>query len=277
MSAKAGRFPWFYLLPTLAFLFMFTYLPMFHSVREGWRIVPEVMQRPDTLNSIRVTLTYMAIVVPGGVGLGLLSALAVNGQSRTRQVARAVLFYPVILPMVVFASIWLYLLNPTTGPMATFLSELVGRRVNLLNDPNLTIYTIAFVGILKDFGFYMLFFLAGLQSISRELTEAALIDGASRWTSFWKITFPLLGPTTFYVSVIALIWTIRQVDHLYILTPRGGVFGETELLLYRIYRIGFEYLDIPVASALSIVLFAFLVVTALVAIPRIEKGIYYGE
>ena len=271
------RTPWVYLLPTLVFLMTFTYLPMLQSVGEGWRHVPTVIQRPDNLNSLRVTVMYLLIVVPGSVILGLVCAIAVNGQSRTRHLARAVLFYPVILPMVVFASIWLYLLNPTTGPLALLANEVAGRRLNLLNDPNFTLFTIAFVGILKDFGFYMLFFLAGLQSISRELMEAALIDGASRWTSFWRITLPLLAPTTFYVSVIALVWTIRQVDHLYILTPRGGVFGETEVLLYRIYRIAFEYLNTPVASALSMLLFAFLVVIALVALPRIERGIYYAE
>ena len=271
------RIPWAFLAPTLVFLFVFTYLPIMHSVNEGWREVPNVLQRPDNLNSLVVTFKYLVIVVPGSVVLGLVCALAVNGQSRTRHFARAVLFYPVILPMVVFASIWLYLLNPTTGPAAMLANELVGRRLNFLNDPSLTIYTIAAVGIMKDFGFYMLFFLAGLQSISRELMEAARIDGASRWTSFWKITLPLLAPTTFYVSVIALVWTVRQVDHLYILTPRGGVFGETEVLLYRIYRIGFEYLNIPVASALSILLFGFLVVVALIALPRIERGIYYAE
>jgi sn-glycerol 3-phosphate transport system permease protein len=266
-----------YLLPTLLFMVAFTYVPMIYSAVQGWPRIMEVLQGRDVMNSLRVTLIYLAIVVPGSVLLGLVSAMAVRGKSRIQLLARAVLFHPVILPMVAFAAIWLYLMNPTSGPFTELLVTLTNRNVQLLGDPNLTLYSVALVGVLKDFGLYMLFFLAGLQSIPNELLEAAAIDGANRLTRFLRVTLPLLSPTTFYVSVIALLWTLRNVDHIYVLTPRGGVYGETELWLFRIYQVAFEYYDLARASALSIFLFVALILVALIAIPRIEKGIYYAE
>jgi sn-glycerol 3-phosphate transport system permease protein len=266
-----------YLLPTLLFLVAFTYVPMLYSVVQGGPRIAEVIQGRDVGNSLRATLIYLALVVPGSVVLGLVSAMAVRGKSRVQLVARAILFHPVILPMVAFAAIWLYLMNPTSGPFTELLVSLTNRNVQLLGDPSLTLYSVALVGVLKDFGLYMLFFLAGLQSIPNELLEAASIDGANWFTRFMRVTLPLLAPTTFYVSVIALLWTLRNVDHIYVLTPRGGVFGETELWLFRIYQVAFEYYDLARASALSIFLFVALIVVALIAIPRIEKGIYYAD
>lgn len=266
-----------YLLPTLLFLVVFTYVPIVYSFVQGWSSIGDVTQGREMGTSLRATLYYLALVVPGSVILGLASAMAVRGTSRIQLIARAILFHPVILPMVAFAAIWLYLMNPTSGPFTQLLVSITNQNVQLLGDPSFTLYSVALVGVLKDFGLYMLFFLAGLQSIPNELLEAAAIDGANRFTRFWRITLPLLSPTTFYVSVIALLWTLRNVDHIYVLTPRGGVYGETTLWLFHIYQVAFEYYDFARASALSIFLFVTLIFVALIAIPRIEKGIYYAD
>ncbi|GIX49286.1 MAG: ABC transporter permease [Candidatus Tectimicrobiota bacterium] len=276
-----SRVPWWtiglFLAPTLVFLLVFTYLPIGYALLEGWPHLKEVLRSPDTLRAARITLLYTFVVVPSTVLLGLVSALLVEGTTRVKLFSRAVLFHPVILPMVAFASMWLYFLNPTSGPLTLGLSALLGRRVSPLTDVDLTLYTVAAVAVLKDFGLYMLFFLAGLQSIPRQLYEAALVDGAGAWVRFTRITLPLLGPTLFFVGVFATMTALRNVDHIWILTPQGGVTGEAEVFLFHIYMVGFFYYNLPKASALSILFFFLFTLIALISIPRIEKGIYYAD
>jgi sn-glycerol 3-phosphate transport system permease protein len=279
---KASKRPkWLYILlflaPTLAFLLAFTYVPIVYSIVDGWKYLRSIFSSEDTIRSATITLVYAAITVPFSVVLGLISALIVQGNSKLKIFCRAVLFHPVILPMVAFASIWLYLLNPTNGPLTLWISNLFGQRVSPLTDINITLYTVAAVAVLKDFGLYMLFFLAGLQSIPRELGEAALVDGAGLWVRFTRVTLPLLGPTLFFVAVYATLNVLRNVDHIWILTPQGGVTGETEIFLFHIYMVGFIFYKLSKASALSIIFFFVFTLIAIISIPRIERGIYYAD
>ena len=266
-----------FLAPTLVFLITFTYVPIVYSVIDGWKYLREILLSEDTIRSATITVVYAAVTVPLSVLLGLVSALIVQGNSKLKIFSRAVLFHPVILPMVAFASIWLYLLNPTSGPLTVWLSNLFGTRISPLTNIDMTLYTVAIVAVLKDFGLYMLFFLAGLQSIPRELGEAALVDGASRWVRFTRVTLPLLGPTLFFVGVYATLNVLRNVDHIWILTPQGGVTGETEVFLFHIYMVGFFYYKLSKASALSILFFFVFTLLAILSIPRIERGIYYAD
>ncbi len=115
--------------------------------------------------------------------------------------------------------------------------------------------------IWKEAGFFMIFYLAALQAISPELREAATVEGASRWTYFWRIVFPLLMPTTLFVSINALINAFKLVDHLFILT-KGGPDNASNLLLYYIYEAAFSFFDTAYAATLTTVLLAFLAVVA---------------
>ena len=266
-----------FVMPFFSFLFLFTYFPMLYNLVQGSSSFWEVLKEQETWRSFKASLLYVLIVVPGSVGLGLVAALLTQRPNRVSLLVRGILFHPVILPMVAFAAIWLYLLNPTSGPLVELLRSLGVISTSPLSDPRYTVFVLATVAILKDFGLYMVFFLAGLQNISRELLEAAQIDGANEWQAFAKIIWPLLGPTTFFVTVYAFISALRNVDHIWVLTPYGGVSGEAELLLYRIYLLGFLYSDFSRASALSIVLVGILTFLAVIAIPRIERGIHYED
>ena len=113
------------------------------------------------------------------------------------------------------------------------------------------------VTIWKEAGFFMIFYLAALQSMSPHLAEAAAIEGASRWYFFRRVTFPLLMPTTLFVLVNAVINAFRLVDHIVVMT-RGGPDNATALLLYYIYEIGFRFWDSAYAAALTMVLLALL-------------------
>lgn len=277
------------LAPTLVFLLVFTYWPLVVSVlgsfqrfnRTGtdprwvglqnygdlWR---DAIFRQMLVN----TALYTLMAGPLAVLLGLGAALAVDGNRRLRLVARTLIFHPVLLPTVAIAATWLFLLNPVSGPLATLINRLSGRAQGLLEDPATALITVALVAIYKNCGLYMLFFLAGLQAIPRDLQDGARVEGASEWRVFRHVTWPLLGPITFYVGVTAALDALRNVDHIFVLT-RGGPANATNVLLYETYLKAFEFWDIGRASALTVLMVALLLTLALLVMPRLERGVHY--
>jgi sn-glycerol 3-phosphate transport system permease protein len=278
-----------FLAPTLVFLVVFTYWPLVVSVvgsfqrwtlanptrawigvdnyRELWR---DALFR-QTLGN---TAIYVVIEAPLAILLGLVAALAVDGHGRLRLAARTLMFHPVLLPTVAIAAIWLFLLNPVAGPVVDLMGRFFGWAPNFLGTPEPALATVALVAVYKNCGLYMLFFLAGLQAISRELQEAARIEGAGEWRVFRHVTWPLLGPITFYVAITAVLDALRNVDHIFVLT-RGGPANATNVLLYETYLKAFEFWDTGRASALTVMLVAILLALAVLAIPRLERGIHY--
>jgi sn-glycerol 3-phosphate transport system permease protein len=130
------------------------------------------------------------------------------------------------------------------------------------------------VTVWKEAGFFMIFYLAALQSMSPHLAEAAAIEGASRWYFFRRVTFPLLMPTTLFVLVNAIINAFRLVDHVVVMT-RGGPDNATSLLLYYVYEIGFRFWDTAYAAALTVVLLAVLALVALAQFFFLERKVHY--
>jgi len=128
--------------------------------------------------------------------------------------------------------------------------------------------------IWKEAGFFMIFYLAALQSLPPELEEAGRIEGASRGYFFWRVTFPLLMPTTLFVLVNATINSFKLVDHLFILT-KGGPDNASNLLLYYVYQVAFSYLDTAYAATLTVVLLTLLAVFAVLQFRMIERRVHY--
>jgi sn-glycerol 3-phosphate transport system permease protein len=126
----------------------------------------------------------------------------------------------------------------------------------------------------KEAGFFMIFYLAALQSLSPDLFDAAKLEGASAWRRFRKITFPLLMPTTLFVLINAVLNAFKLVDHVFILT-KGGPDNESNLLLYYIYEVAFSFLDSYYAATLTVVMLAILAIIALVQMLLLERKIHY--
>jgi sn-glycerol 3-phosphate transport system permease protein len=120
----------------------------------------------------------------------------------------------------------------------------------------------------------MIFYLAALQSLPPELEEAGRLEGAGRWVFFWRITFPLLMPTTLFVSINAMINSVKLVDHLFILT-KGGPNNASNLLLYYIYEVAFSFFDEAYAATLTVVLLATLALIAIGQFLILDKRIHY--
>ncbi len=212
--------------------------------------------------------------IPTSIAAALLMALWVNDKLPARALVRMSYFTPTILPMIAVANLWLYFYTPQIGLLDKVTGLFGSPSHNWLGDPHTVMGCLIAMTIWKEAGFFMIFYLAALQSLPPELEEAGRIEGASRWYFFRRVTFPLLMPTTLFVLVNATINSFKLVDHLFILT-KGGPDNASNLLLYYIYQVAFSFFDTAYASTLTVVLLALLATLAVVQFQLMEKRVHY--
>jgi sn-glycerol 3-phosphate transport system permease protein len=208
------------------------------------------------------------------IALAMLMAVWVARRISGRGFLRLAYFTPTVLPMIAVANIWLFFYTPEYGLIEQLTGALGFASHNWLGSNSTALVALMAVTIWKEAGFFMIFYLAALQSMSPHLAEAAAIEGASRWYFFRRVTFPLLMPTTLFVLVNAVINAFRLVDHVFVMT-RGGPDNATALLLFYIYEIGFRFWDSAYAAALTVVLLGILGTTALVQFFVLERKVHY--
>ena len=183
-----------------------------------------------------------------------------TGPLRGIGLARLGFFYPTILPLVSAATIWMFFFTPDYGLFNTALRFLgYSGPENWTANPNLALLSVMIVAVWKNAGYYMIFYLAGLQGLPTDVFEAAAIDGASWWQSLWRIAFPLLRRTTLFISTIAFIGAFQTVDHIFVLT-QGGPSRASTVLLYYLWEERFQNLNVGRASAITVILVILLLV-----------------
>ena len=219
-------------------------------------------------------LVFAAGTIPTSIALALLMAIWVNGKLPARALVRMSYFTPTILPMIAVANLWLFFYTPQIGLLDKLTAVFGSPTHNWLGDPDTVMACLAVMTVWKEAGFFMIFYLAALQSLPPELEEAAKVEGASRWYFFRRVTFPLLMPTTLFVLVNATINSFKLVDHLFILT-KGGPDNASNLLLYYIYQVAFSFFDTAYAATLTVVLLALLAGLAIVQFQLVEKRVHY--
>ena len=287
MFNKLNTQAWLLLAPALALLIAFTYFPIGSTV---WRsFFGFGVQMSDQLSSENYTrlledpvfwqvlknnALYAIITVPASIFFALTMALWVNGKIAGTGFLRLSFFTPTMLPMISVANIWLLFYSPEIGLLNNLLSLFGLSGVNWLGNPDTALYSLMAMTIWKEAGFFMIFYLAALQTISPDLYKAAKTENASPFYIFRRITFPLLMPTTLFVFVNALLNAFKLIDHLFILT-KGGPNNATNLLLYYIYENSFAFFDTAYASVLTVVLLLILIVMALIQFGVIERRVHY--
>jgi sn-glycerol 3-phosphate transport system permease protein len=212
--------------------------------------------------------------IPTAIALAMVMALWVNGRLPARALVRMAYFTPTVLPMIAVANLWLYFYTPQIGLLDKLGALFGAPSHNWLGDPDLVLPATMVMVVWKEAGFFMIFYLAALQTLPPELGEAARIEGASRWYYFRRVTFPLLMPTTLFVLVNATINSFKLVDHLFILT-KGGPDNASSLLLYYIYQVAFSFFDTSYAATLTVVLLLLLAGLAIVQFLLIERRVHY--
>ena len=280
---------WLLLLPAMALLALFTHWPALATVIDSFYSTPkprrptrfigldnyaQVAADPVFWRALWNNLLFAAGTIPVSIALAILMAMWVNDRIVGRTAIRMAYFTPTVLPMIAVANIWLFFYTPQYGLLEQITGALGLPSHNWLGSQDTALAAVTLVAVWKEAGFFMIFYLAALQGISPTLAEAAALEGASRWTFFRRVQFPLLMPTTLFVLINAVINAFRLVDHVVVMT-RGGPDNTSTLLLYYIYEVGFKFLDYAYASALTIVLLVILAVIAVLQFGLLERRIHY--
>ena len=222
----------------------------------------------------RNNLIYALGTIPTSIALALGMALLVNARLPGRSFVRMAYFTPTILPMIAAANIWMFFYAPQIGLFNKLLGMVGLSGINWLGDPGVALGSVIVMTVWKEAGFFMIFYLAALQGIPPELKEASDLEGTSRWSFFWRVTFPLLMPTTLFVLINALINAVRVIDHLFILT-KGGPNNATNLLLYYVYENAFSFFDRSYAATITVVILLVLALVATLKFAVLDRRTHY--
>ena len=282
-------YAWLLIAPAMILLVLFTHYPAVANLWHSFLSTPkgsrpavwvgadnyvQLVEDPIFWQALQNNLWYALGTIPVSIAIALLMAVWVHGKIAGRGLLRLAYFTPTMLPMIAVANIWMFFYTPEYGLLEQVTKGLGFASHNWLGSKSTALASLMVVTIWKEAGFFMIFYLAALQSMSPSLAEAAAIEGASRWYFFRRITFPLLMPVTLFVLVNAVINAFRLVDHIVVMT-RGGPDNATALLLYYIYEIGFRFWDSAYAAALTMVLLAILGLTALFQFFVLERRTHY--
>ncbi len=226
---------------------------------------------------IRNTLKFVVLYIPIMLVVSLGVAAILNSKVRGVGFFRVVYYIPVITSWVAGSLIWRWVLNPQYGILNAMLSAVGIQGPQWLQSPQWAMPAIVLASVWKDMGYFGLMLLAGLQGINRDYYEAAAIDGAGRVKRFFKITLPLLTPTIFFVLIISMINSFQIFPQVVIMTPDGGPGGSTMVMVERIYKYGFTYYKMGVASALSWILFLIIMVLTFVQMKLQHRWVNYDD
>ncbi|WP_345710977.1 sugar ABC transporter permease [Kineococcus glutinatus] len=268
-----------FLLPGIAILAVWVFYPTFYALAIsftnasgfnqpkfiGLDNYARIVTDEDTRGAIVNTIVYAVSYAPLVIVVAIAMALLLNRKDLPmRGLIRTVVFLPFIISMAVAALAWSFLLDANTGLVPYWASRVLGTSMpDLLNDPTWAMPTVVLVAVWKNFGYFMVIFIAGLQNISGELYEAAHLDGANAWRRFWAVTVPGLRPTMTYVIILAANGAFQAFDQIYIMTS-GGPERSTETIVYRVYTEGFSNFRQGYAASLSFVLMAITMVVGIV-------------
>ncbi len=213
-----------------------------------------ILGNPDFWNALRNTLYFVAVGGPLSVLVSLIAALLLNDKLvKFRSLFRTIYFAPVVTTLVAVAIVWRYLYHPRYGLLNLALVHLGLPAIDWLGNPHWAMPAIIILAVWKNFGYNMLIFFAGLQTISEELYEAASIDGAGAWKRFVHITVPGLGPTFLFVGVTTMIGYFQLFAEPYVMT-QGGPLQSTTSIVLLMYQEGFRWWRMGNASAIAVVL-----------------------
>lgn len=275
--AAQNRIGWLFIAPPVLLFLLFTALPLIMAVYFSFTSY-DVINAPRFIGlknfqriltdeffwiALRNTATYTLLYVPSGLVLALCVALFINAKHKFVGLYRTLFYLPVLSSSVANATLWSWIYNPKMGLLNGLLSLFGIIGPSWLNDTKTAMFAIVIMSLWAGYAGNMMIFLAALKGVPEVYYEAAVIDGASRWQRFIRITVPSIRRTTFFVSTMLIIGTFQVFDAAYLLTS-GGPGNATITMVYYIYNRGFKDLKMGYASAMSLVLFAIIFVFSLI-------------
>ncbi len=227
------------------------------------------------VKSLGNTLVYLVVVTLGALAIGLGTALLIESDDQLKGFYRTAFFMPVASTLIAMAVVWQFMLHPNVGFVNQALGWFGVAPQNWLHDKRLALYSLAAIGIWQMSGLAMVLFLAGLKGISKDVLDAAELDGmAHPFDRFRLVVWPLLGPTTLFVVTVCAIRALQVFDTVHVLT-QGGPNKATEVLLHTIYAEGFGFFRMGYASAMTVVFIAGIFFLTQVQHSAMERRTHY--
>lgn len=223
--------------------------------------------------ALKVTVSYVIMSLPLKITLGLGLALLLNMRLRGMDIYRTLFYIPAVISGVAVSLMWMWLLQPDTGIINTLLSMVGIKGPGWFWDPQWALPSVALMSV-WSVGGSAIIYLAGLQNIPPHLYEAAKLDGANQWKSFWRITLPLLTPTLFFQLVIELIDAFKVFTQAFVIT-KGGPLHATYFYLFYYYEEAFRNFNMGYASALALVLMLIILAATLLVNYTSKRWVYY--
>jgi sn-glycerol 3-phosphate transport system permease protein len=286
-----GRlFPALMLGPQLAVTFVFFFWPAGQAILQsvqrgdafglstrfaGLENFAAVLGDPLYLASVEVTAVFSLAVAVLALGSGLLLAVMADRVVRGATFYKTVLLLPYAVAPAIAGVLWLFLFNPSVGIIAAGLRR-GGIDWNYLLNGNQALLLVILAAAWKQISYNFLFFLAGLQAIPKVLVEAAAIDGAGPSRRFWRIVFPLLAPTSFFLLVVNIVYAFFDTFGIIHNVTQGGPAGATEILVYKVWYDGVVGLDLGGSAAQSVILMAIVIVLTALQFRFIERRVHYA-
>lgn len=281
--------PYLLVAPLIAFIAVFTYVPIFSSVDlsfRSWNFMSPDMPFVGTdnygrllasqsfWNSLRITVIFAVVSVPLRLALALLIASYLKREALSSRLLRGALFLPSVISTVSIAVVFSWVFSTDYGLANAVLGWLGLGKVPWMQDPQLALLVLIFINTWKQLGYDVIIYIAGLQAVPQELYDAAAMDGGRRWQVFRRVTLPLVMPTTYFLLVISVIEAFQVFTIINVMT-RGGPAGATDMLVHLLYRTGFVLFDIGTGSALAVLLFILLIALAFIKSRVIGSRVHY--
>ena len=274
------------LAPNLILLAVFTYRPLLDNIRLSffsWNISSptstfigldnyiEWFTRSDTPKILFNTLFFTFFAVVGSMVLGLLLALLLDQKLFGRNAVRSMVFAPFVISGAAIGVAFQFVFDPTFGLVQDLLGRIGVDSPNFYQDPFWALVMITFTFVWKNLGYAFVIYLAALQGLSKDLSEAAAVDGASAWTRFWRVTLPQLRPTTFFLSITITLNSVQVFDIINTMT-RGGPQGiGTTTLVFQVYSETFLNFRAGYGATVATILFLILLVVTLIQVRYMDK------
>lgn len=283
--------PYLLVLPLIAFIAVFTYIPIITSIDlsfRSWNFMSptkpfvgfdnyaRLLTSDAFWNSLRVTAIFALVSVPLRLALALGIASYLKREALSTRVLRGALFLPTITSTVSIAVVFSWVFSTDYGLANALLGWLGIGKVPWMQDPGLALFVLILINTWKQLGYDVIIYIAGLQAVPQELYDAAAMDGGKRFQVFRRITFPLIMPTTYFLLVVSVIEAFQIFTLISVMT-RGGPAGSTDMLVHLLYRTGFVLFDIGTGSALAVLLFLLLIVLALLKARIVGRKVHYGS
>lgn len=289
---RSKSLPYLLVLPQMIIVFVFFFWPSLQGLWQsfflqdpfGGRVIFVGLENYTRLftdssyaygESFRVSVAFAAAVASLSMITALFLATQANKKIRFSSFYKTMMIWPYAVATMVAGVLWLFMFNPNVGVLAWFMKHKLGIEWQHLLNSNQAFLLITLAASWKQISYNFVFFLAGLQSVPNDLVEAAAIDGAGPSLRFWKIIFPLLSPTTFYLLVMNLVYGFFETFPIIHQVTAGGPGQATSILVYKVWRDGVVNLDLGGSSAQSVILMIMVVGLTVIQFRFIERRVHY--